>query len=40
MTNSAFNIFINKKYINVADRGFNFGDGVFETILVRNKNPL
>ena len=40
MTNSAFNIFINKKYINVADRGFNFGDGVFETILVKNKNPL
>ncbi len=35
-----FNVFINKKTISIQDRGFNFGDGVFETILVRENKPL
>ena len=40
MNNSKFNIFINKKTISVFDRGFNYGDGVFETILVKDLCPL
>ena len=35
-----FNVFVNKKTINIQDRGFNFGDGVFETILVKENKPL
>ncbi len=34
-----YNVYINPKNIDIRDRGFNFGDGVFETILVKNKNP-
>ncbi len=40
MNNSKFNIFINKKTISIFDRGFNYGDGVFETILVKDLCPL
>ena len=39
MTNSKFNIFINKKTISINDRAFNYGDGLFETILVK-KNKI
>ena len=40
MNNSKFNIFINKKTVSIFDRGFNYGDGLFETILVKNSFPL
>ena len=40
MYNSKFNIYVNKKSIPAYDRGFNYGDGVFETILVKNNKPL
>tara|TARA_Y100000389_G_scaffold205117_1_gene263445 strand:+ start:4109 stop:4933 length:825 start_codon:yes stop_codon:yes gene_type:complete len=40
MTNSKFNIFINKKTISVNDRAFNYGDGLFETILVKNNKII
>ena len=40
MNNSKFNIFINKKTVSIFDRGFNYGDGVFETILVKDLCPL
>jgi len=40
MNNSKFNIFINKKTVSIFDRGFNYGDGLFETILVKNSSPL
>ena len=33
-------VLINPKSIPVNDRAFNYGDGVFETILVRDGNPL
>ena len=36
MNNSKFNIFINPKNISIHDRGFNYGDGLFETILVKD----
>ena len=40
MTNSKFNIFINKKTISVNDSAFNYGDGLFETILVKNNKII
>jgi len=40
MTNSKFNIFINKKTIPINDRAFNYGDGLFETILVKNNKII
>jgi len=40
MTNSKFNIFINKKTISINDRAFNYGDGLFETILVKNNKII
>ena len=40
MTNSKFNIFINKKTISINDRAFNYGDGLFETILVKNNQII
>ena len=33
-------VFINPKYIPVNDRAFNYGDGLFETILVNDGEPL
>ena len=36
MNHSKFNIFINPKNISIHDRGFNYGDGLFETILVKD----
>ena len=38
MASKQYNVYINTKNIDIRDRGFNFGDGVFETILVKNKN--
>ncbi|MEC9206309.1 MAG: aminodeoxychorismate lyase [Pseudomonadota bacterium] len=35
----AFNVYINKKTIPWNDRGFNYGDGVFETLLVLQNKP-
>ena len=40
MTNSKLNIFINKKTISINDRAFNYGDGLFETILVKNNQMI
>jgi len=40
MTNSKFNIFINKKTVSINDRAFNYGDGLFETILVKNNKII
>ena len=40
MYNSKFNIYVNTKSIPAHDRGFNYGDGVFETILVKNNEAL
>ena len=40
MTSSKFNVFINKKTININDRAFSFGDGVFETILVKDNQII
>jgi len=40
MINSKFNIFINKKTIPINDRAFNYGDGLFETILVKNNKII
>jgi 4-amino-4-deoxychorismate lyase len=36
MSHPKFNIFINPKNISIYDRGFNYGDGLFETILVKD----
>ncbi len=33
-------VHINKKSIPIKDRAFNFGDGLFETIHIRNNRPL
>ncbi len=35
----AFNVYINKKTIPWNDRGFNYGDGLFETLLVLQNKP-
>ncbi len=35
----AFNVYINKKTIPSNDRGFNYGDGVFETLLILQNKP-
>ena len=40
MSQPKFNIYINKKFVPINDRGFNYGDGIFETILVRNKKAI
>ncbi|MBH44279.1 MAG: aminodeoxychorismate lyase [Gammaproteobacteria bacterium] len=40
MPKTSINTFVNKKNISSLDRGFNFGDGLFETILVQNNKPL
>jgi len=40
MSQPKFNIYINKKSVPINDRGFNYGDGIFETILVRNKKAI
>ena len=33
-------VFINPKKISITDRAFNYGDGLFETILVKDNEPL
>jgi 4-amino-4-deoxychorismate lyase len=33
-------VHINKKSVSIKDRGFNYGDGLFETILVKNNKCL
>ena len=33
-------VHINKTSVSIKDRGFNYGDGLFETILVKNKKAL
>ena len=40
MNHSRFNIILNPKNISIKDRGFNYGDGLFETILVKNSKIL
>ena len=40
MTDPKFNIFINKKTIPISDRAFNYGDGLFETILIKNNKAV
>ncbi|MBS83228.1 MAG: aminodeoxychorismate lyase [Gammaproteobacteria bacterium] len=40
MSKTSINIFVNKKTVSSNDRGFNFGDGLFETILVQEGRPL
>ena len=40
MIDSGFNIYINKNSININDRAFTYGDGLFETILVKNKQII
>ena len=32
-------VHINKKTVSINDRAFNYGDGIFETILVKNNKP-
>ena len=33
-------VHINKKTVSIKDRAFSYGDGLFETILIKNKNPI
>ena len=33
-------VHINKKTVSINDRAFNYGDGIFETILVKNNKPV
>ena len=40
MKHPNFNIYINVKKISIFDRSFLFGDGVFETILIKNNEPI
>ena len=40
MNHPRFNIILNPKNISIKDRGFNYGDGLFETILVKNSKIL
>ncbi len=40
MNHSRFNIILNPKNISINDRGLNYGDGLFETILVRDSKIL
>tara|TARA_Y100000389_G_scaffold47257_1_gene42324 strand:+ start:1796 stop:2620 length:825 start_codon:yes stop_codon:yes gene_type:complete len=40
MIDSNFNIFINKKTIPINDRAFNYGDGLFETLLIKDGNAI
>jgi len=40
MNHSRFNIFLNPKNISIKDRGFNYGDGLFETILIKDSKIL
>ncbi|MDG2158780.1 MAG: aminotransferase class IV [Gammaproteobacteria bacterium] len=40
MTDSKFNIYLNKKTVPINDRAFNYGDGLFETILVKNNQII
>ena len=40
MKHSRFNIILNPKNISINDRGLNYGDGLFETILVRDSKIL
>lgn len=40
MIDSKFNIYINKKTIPIDDRAFNYGDGLFETVLIKNNRII
>ena len=40
MYNSKFNIYLNTKSVPAHDRGFNYGDGIFETILIKDNEAL
>ena len=40
MSKTKINVYINKKTIPWNDRGFNYGDGLFETILIKNRQPI
>ena len=40
MLQPKFNIYVNKKSVPINDRGLNYGDGIFETILVINKKAI
>ena len=40
MSKPNIKVFINKKTIPWNDRGFNYGDGLFETVLVKKNKPI